>query len=109
MKEVDADTEDHDVQEDVGPRKRPASPAKPETLREESSRVVTTLASPYPLGCLLFVRNVHPETNKTTLKTLFSSGLTAGGAEGGVLPEGIDYVDFNKGMDSVRRPSYLPQ
>lgn len=29
-------------------------------------------AGPFPPGCLVFVRNVHPDTNKTTLKSLFS-------------------------------------
>ena len=55
----------------------------------------TTLDSPYPLNCLVFVRNIHPETNKTTLRKLFSTAFDA-------TAEGLDYVDFNKGMDSVR-------
>ncbi|KAJ3532946.1 hypothetical protein NMY22_g7542 [Coprinellus aureogranulatus] len=52
-----------------------------------------TLSSPYPYGCLLFIKNIHPETNKTTLKSLFGNLLS--GTNGG-----IDYVDFNKGMDT---------
>ena len=48
----------------------------------------------YPRGCLVFARNIHTETNKTTLRRLFSSAI---GASENVL----DYVDFNKGMDSV--------
>ncbi|KAJ3502237.1 hypothetical protein NMY22_g18655 [Coprinellus aureogranulatus] len=52
-----------------------------------------TLSSPYPYGCLLFIKNIHPETNKTTLKSLFGKLLS--GTNGG-----IDYVDFNKGMDT---------
>lgn len=48
----------------------------------------------YPTGCLIFVKHVNPETNKTTLRTLFSSAL---GTEGSA----IDYVDYNKGLDSV--------
>lgn len=86
-------------QEDRGRQKRPATPSDDEFQPEDGppGKAVTTLSSPYPLGCLLFVRNVHPETNKTTLKTLFSATLNT--SETGV--EGIDYVDFNKGMDSV--------
>lgn len=52
-------------------------------------------AATYPKDCLVFIKNVHPETNKTTLKNLFSKPLNG---EGGA----IDYVDYNKGLDSVR-------
>ncbi|KAI5117043.1 hypothetical protein M0805_007900 [Coniferiporia weirii] len=48
---------------------------------------------PYPVGCLAFVKNVHPGTNKTTLKTLFLSALGGAG-------DAIDYVDYNKGLDT---------
>lgn len=47
----------------------------------------------YPTNCLVFVKNINPQTNKTTLKTLFSRATEASGT--------IDYVDFNKGLDSV--------
>ncbi|KAL4081447.1 hypothetical protein V8B97DRAFT_27979 [Scleroderma yunnanense] len=55
----------------------------------------TTYASSYPYGCLVFVRHVQPETNKTTLKALFSKSFARAGQT-----SGLDYVDFNKGMDS---------
>jgi hypothetical protein len=58
-------------------------------------------SAPYPPGCLIFVRNVHPETNKTTLRKLFSSAFKD--LDGG-SKEGLDYVDFNKGMNSVSSP-----
>ncbi|KAF9035363.1 hypothetical protein BDZ89DRAFT_1130404 [Hymenopellis radicata] len=45
--------------------------------------------SPFPPDCLIFVKHVHSQTNKTTLRSLFSQA----GSE-------IDYVDFNKGMDT---------
>ncbi|GBE80054.1 hypothetical protein BKA93DRAFT_730353 [Sparassis latifolia] len=51
-------------------------------------------SAPYPQGCLVFVRNVHPETNKTTLRTLFSQAFL--GSSSGM--DQLDYVDFNKGM-----------
>ncbi|KAK7676140.1 hypothetical protein QCA50_014923 [Cerrena zonata] len=59
----------------------------------------TTSSSLYPYNCLVFVRNIHPETNKTTLRTLFSSAFASPQT---VLPprDGLDYVDFNKGMDT---------
>lgn len=56
--------------------------------------VQTHVHSNYPIGCLVFVRNVQPETNKTTLRSLFTSAVGGG-------QEMLDYVDYNKGMDSV--------
>ncbi|KAG6330446.1 hypothetical protein ID866_8643, partial [Astraeus odoratus] len=64
-------------------------------ISAEPAALQTILSSPYPFGCLVFVRNVHPETNKTTLKTLFSRPFAGPGQY-----HGLDYVDFNKGMDS---------
>ncbi|KAJ6622935.1 hypothetical protein B0H10DRAFT_1787182 [Mycena sp. CBHHK59/15] len=66
--------------------KRPLSP----TLANDA--VQLTPASPYPPDCLVFVRNIHPDTNKTTLRALFAKALPA--------KDALDYVDFNKGMDS---------
>ncbi|KAG1782921.1 hypothetical protein EV702DRAFT_1040730 [Suillus placidus] len=59
-------------------------------------RNVTTTYSPYPFGCLVFARNLHLETNKTTLRALFATAFESSPVD----PAGIDYVDFNKGMDS---------
>jgi hypothetical protein len=58
--------------------------------------------STYPPRCLVFVRNVHPETNKTTLRSLFlhARGLT-GFEVGKKEDDGLDYLDYTKGMDSV--------
>jgi hypothetical protein len=56
----------------------------------------------YPYGCLLFVKNVHPETNKTTLRALFSHAFKTCLDNAG---DALDYVDFNKGMDTVRQLS----
>jgi hypothetical protein len=64
-----------------------------------SSQNVTTVSSPYPFGCLVFTRNLHPETNKTTLRALFTAAFKSSPLDTG----GLDYVDFNKGMDSVSR------
>ncbi|KAI6024503.1 hypothetical protein EDC04DRAFT_2573964 [Pisolithus marmoratus] len=85
----ETDVSTHVRPEDEGvPIRVPASPQPAGTPK-------TTITSPYPYGCLVFVRNIHPETNKTTLKTLFSKAF---GGQG--KPIGLDYVDFNKGMDS---------
>ena len=56
----------------------------------------------YPPDCLVFVRNLHPDTNKTTLKVLFSQAFPSGDREKGL----IDYVDFTKGLDTVRSPTF---
>lgn len=53
----------------------------------------------YPPNCLVFVRHVHPGTNKTTLRKLLSQAFSGDDPEASV--EGIDYVDFNKSMDTV--------
>ena len=53
----------------------------------------------YPRGCLVFARNIHTETNKTTLRKLLSSTV-------GFPQDVLDYVDFNKGMDSVSLECY---
>ncbi|CUA67836.1 hypothetical protein RSOLAG22IIIB_03266 [Rhizoctonia solani] len=46
---------------------------------------------PFPPGILVFIKRLNPETNKTTLKTLFSRGA----------PNGVEYIDFQKGIDSA--------
>ncbi|KAJ8519087.1 hypothetical protein ONZ45_g3908 [Pleurotus djamor] len=51
-------------------------------------------SDPYPANCLVFVKNIHPGTNKTTLRNFFAQAFQA------KVGDGIDYVDFNKGMDS---------
>ncbi len=56
-----------------------------------------TLSSPFPYNCLVFVRHVHHETNKTTLRSLFTKTLKALEEKDNTL----DYIDYNKGMDSV--------
>ena len=50
----------------------------------------------FPINCLVFVKNVHAGTNKTTLRTLCSHAFRVGSPA-----NHISYVDYNKGMDSV--------
>ena len=65
-----------------------------ETETETEAKTQTTPYSPYPFGCLVFVRNIHPDPNKTTLTSLFPQAFQDGSS--------LDYVDFNRGMDTVR-------
>lgn len=81
-------------------------PEQPSASKEDEYAVVDQPRPPdidpladYPLGCLVFVRHVHPETNKTALRKLLSQAFLGDDLETSV--DGIDYVDFNKSMDTV--------
>ncbi|KAF9443826.1 hypothetical protein P691DRAFT_737329 [Macrolepiota fuliginosa MF-IS2] len=68
---------------------------------EEPPTATITPSSSFPPGCLVFVKHVHPETTKTTLRCLFSQAFHTGEKQTPVKNvEGLDYVDFNKGMDT---------
>ncbi|KAG8218936.1 hypothetical protein J3R82DRAFT_4644 [Butyriboletus roseoflavus] len=73
-------------------RDEPTALPHPNPETETEAETQTTPSSPYPFGCLVFVRNVHPDTNKTTLKSLFAQAFQDGSS--------LDYVDFNRGMDT---------
>ncbi|KAG6373737.1 hypothetical protein JVT61DRAFT_5877 [Boletus reticuloceps] len=77
---------------------------KPDAFPHPKSQMQTktTPSSPYPFDCLVFVRNVHSGTNKTTLKSLFGQAFQDQDQDG-TRPTptmGLDYVDFTKGMDT---------
>ncbi|THH31922.1 hypothetical protein EUX98_g2290 [Antrodiella citrinella] len=90
--EEEEETFSHKRKRSPTPPPLPPPLAPPATKPSQST---TTLHSRYPHGCLIFVKNVHPETNKTTLRTLFSRAFPD--EQQGV---GLDYVDFTKGMNS---------
>ncbi|XP_006456931.1 hypothetical protein AGABI2DRAFT_122809 [Agaricus bisporus var. bisporus H97] len=72
------------------------SPPTASTSIQHPSSTQLTSFSPYPPDCLLLVKNVHPDTTKTTLRTLFSQAFHSLDQKG---VDGLGYVDFNKGMD----------
>ena len=73
------------------------APAQRRTDQRKSGPAQPAYDEPsFPAGCLLFVKNLHPQTNKTTLKKLFEHTLESSVGKGGV-----DYVDWSKGMSSV--------
>ncbi|KAI0787136.1 hypothetical protein BC629DRAFT_1582279 [Irpex lacteus] len=82
----------------------------PDTEEDEEEKpsgpLSLDLSAPYPPGCLIHSRHVHPETNKTTLRKLFSKASPDGN-------DGIDYVDFTKGTDTcylrLATPKYTTQ
>ena len=59
----------------------------------------------YPIGCLVFVKNVHQETNKTALRELFSAVFKNESADQKLSQ--IDYVDYTRGLETVRGFSRL--
>jgi hypothetical protein len=67
----------------------------------ESSDVTTSppaaieLGPRYPVGCLVFVKNLNPDTNKAVLRSLLASAFSA------ESHDFIHYVDYSKGLDSV--------
>jgi len=75
----------------------PEIQALPETsIQPHAERI--HVGSPFPSGCLVFVRHVHPETNKTTLRALFSQAWNAHNSQ---TADGLDYLDYSKGLDTV--------
>ncbi|KAF8914388.1 hypothetical protein CPB84DRAFT_1841100 [Gymnopilus junonius] len=86
-----------------GQKSAPGPDRKPEDARKLESLEAPTIDpnSRFPPGCLVFVRNVHPETNKTTLRTLFSQACQAtDGSPPASSADGLDYIDYLKGLDS---------
>lgn len=77
----------------------------PQNLVKEAASTgplaVIDLTSPYPFNCLVFVKHIHPETNKTTLRSFFIAPFKNLLSKGELVTDGVDYVDFGKGMDSV--------
>ncbi|KAG9317756.1 hypothetical protein JVU11DRAFT_1974 [Chiua virens] len=82
-----------DIEVEVVHKDDPREPTPP-SHPPPQAQMRTAASSPYPFDCLVFVRHVHPETNKTTLKSLFSRASQEGSGTG------LDYVDFTKGMDT---------
>ena len=76
----------------IRPKPGIAEPAPPPSTSNGPPHPV--VRQDYPRGCLIFARNIHTETNKTTLRKLFSSAAS-------LRQDVLNYVDFNKGMDSV--------
>jgi hypothetical protein len=52
----------------------------------------------FPPSCVIFARHVPQDTNKTALRALFSALLADSSTTA------LDYVDYTKGLDTVRIP-----
>ncbi|KAF8489477.1 hypothetical protein F5888DRAFT_1746467 [Russula emetica] len=82
----------------------PAAPA--DNVTDASGKALLRHASEallnFPPGCVIFARHVPQDTNKTALRSLFSALLADSSTTA------LDYVDYTKGLDTVRLPCVRP-
>jgi len=87
------------------PDKAPESQPEPRrsTIRAAPPPPPSSLRYTYPPGCVIFARYVPPDTNKTALRAQFSALLADGNNNNNNNnAAALDYVDYTKGLDSVR-------
>lgn len=85
---------------------RTPSPLPPQfgiesTTDLSSSEVGLSIQGAFPLGCVLWLRNVHEKSSKTSLKSLFSKLLDSLQEGSG---KGVEFVDYEKGLQTVSSP-----
>jgi hypothetical protein len=80
------------------PASTPAAPADKVTDTSCEARLRRASEAPqnFPPGCVVFARHVPQDTNKTALRALFSALLVDSSTTA------LDYVDYTKGLDTVR-------
>ena len=66
-----------------------------------SSDAALEVAGAFPAACVLWVRNVHEKSGRTSLKALFGALLETLQEGSG---KGVEFVDYEKGLDTVRMP-----
>ena len=77
----------------------------PSTTTSQPPPPLTPSRHDYPPGCVIFVRHVPTDTNKTALRARFSALLADAGTDNdSTTTAALDYVDYTKGLDSVRHP-----
>ncbi|GAA6048772.1 hypothetical protein JCM3770_003959 [Rhodotorula araucariae] len=62
-----------------------------------ASEAALEVAGAFPAACVLWVRNVHEKSGRTSLKALFGALLETLQEGSG---KGVEYVDYEKGLDS---------
>ncbi|SCV74751.1 BQ2448_7780 [Microbotryum intermedium] len=72
-------------------------PGKP--LPALDSRAALKIHGAYPLDCVLWVRNLHENSTKGSLRTLFSKLLDRLEEGSG---KGCEFVDYEKGLESAK-------
>lgn len=80
-------------------RLRTPSPAAAADL---GSSTALGIQGAYPEGCVVWVRNVHEKSTKTSLKNLFAALLEELQEGSG---KGVEFVDYEKGTMAVRSDS----
>jgi hypothetical protein len=82
------------------PASTPAAPADKytDTSCQAHLQHASGASQNFPPGCVIFVRHVPQDTNKTALRALFSALLVDS------TTTALDYVDYTKGLDTVRLP-----
>ncbi|GAA5908511.1 uncharacterized protein JCM6883_005570 [Sporobolomyces salmoneus] len=80
---------------------RTPSPLPPSTTEhgplDLTSDVALSIQGAYPQGCVLWVRNVHEKSSKTSLKALFGRLLDDLQEGSG---KGVEFVDYEKGLET---------
>lgn len=95
MKQVYLERQKEMLLKKTPPTDSTASGRRPEPLGPTASPGAIPPALNYPVGCLVFVKNLNSDTNKTVLRSLLASPFPA------ESPGCIDYVDYTRGLDSV--------
>ena len=78
----------------------PSEPQPCTTIQSTQSPFPPRDGYGYPPGCVIFVRHVPPDTNKTALRARFSALLADDDDDDNAAA--LDYVDYTKGLDTVR-------
>jgi hypothetical protein len=80
----------------IAPPATPTAPVGKVTGASCDARLQHVSEAPqkFPPGCVIFARHVPQDTNKTALRALFAEDSTTV----------LNYVDYTKGLDTVRLP-----
>lgn len=81
----------------------PSLPPQPLTISQALSQQIT---GAFPKNCVLWIRHLNPTiTKKSTLKSIFQNLLEK--LEEGTGKLGVEFVDWDKGLDTVRFNPYV--
>jgi len=71
---------------------------QPATLTPSSAGEAATAWGGFPKGCVVWLRNVHEKSSRTTLRSVFAKVLEKLEEGSG---RGVEYADYEKGLDTV--------
>ena len=84
------------------PPSTPDLSRQPATLTPSSAGEAATARGAFPKGCVVWLRNVHEGSSRTTLKGVFARVLERLEEGSG---RGVEYADYEKGLETVSRVS----